>query len=128
MTESTRDRDGVPGNQPGHSALSRLIAVEPNEFARDYWGRHALLSPSDRLPSPYTDLLDADAYAEQVAGWLVGADLAGHVGDEGAVFYGSERDVGEAFGARHHLVAQVVELRLELGGARRVASRWWETR
>ena len=67
MTETTPDRDGVPGDQPGHSVLSRLVAVEPAEFARNYWGRKALLSPADQLPSPYTDLLDADAIDELVS-------------------------------------------------------------
>ena len=57
----------MPGDQPGHSVLSRLVAVEPAEFARDYWGRKALLSPADQLPSPYTDLLDADAIDELVS-------------------------------------------------------------
>ena len=57
----------MPGDQPGHSVLSRLVAVEPAEFARDYWGRQALLSPADRLPSPYADLLDADTIDELVS-------------------------------------------------------------
>ncbi|HEX8508144.1 MAG TPA: cupin domain-containing protein, partial [Propionibacteriaceae bacterium] len=57
----------VPGQQPGHSVLSRLISVTPSTFAGDYWGRQALLSKAIDLPHPFTDLLDAGAVDELVS-------------------------------------------------------------
>ena len=59
--------DGVPGGNPGHSVLSRLIAVDPAEFAQRCWGNQPLLSPSADLPGSFSDLLSADAVDELVS-------------------------------------------------------------
>ena len=50
-----------------HSVLSRLISVDTREFSEDYWGQQALLSPAADLPSPFDDLLNADAIDELVS-------------------------------------------------------------
>jgi JmjC domain len=59
------------GHGPEHRsspALSRLVATDPDEFARDYWGRRPLLSPAAALPQPgFTDLLSASAIDELVS-------------------------------------------------------------
>jgi lysine-specific demethylase/histidyl-hydroxylase NO66 len=56
----------VPG-ATRHSVLSRLICVDPAQFSEDYWGQQALLSPAADLPSPFEDLLNADAIDELVS-------------------------------------------------------------
>ena len=66
MSES-RSFDGVPGNDPGHSVLSRLVAVDPAQFAQLYWGSQALLSVAADLPGSFADLLSADAVDELVS-------------------------------------------------------------
>jgi ribosomal protein L16 Arg81 hydroxylase len=47
--------------------LSRLIGVDQDQFAGDYWGRQALLSPAAELPRDFADLLDGDAIDELVS-------------------------------------------------------------
>ena len=47
--------------------LSRCIAIDPQIFAREYWGRRPLLSPSDALPRDFSDLLSADTVDELIA-------------------------------------------------------------
>jgi lysine-specific demethylase/histidyl-hydroxylase NO66 len=54
----------VPGQTPGHSALSRLIAVTLTEFADGYWDQRALLSKAADLPGPFADLLDSSSVDE----------------------------------------------------------------
>ena len=50
-------------------ALARLIGIGVEEFARDYWGRQALLTPRGAATSGcgFGDLLDADAVDELVS-------------------------------------------------------------
>src|SRR5688572_19261473 len=48
-------------------ALARLIGVELDEFARDYWGRQALLTRAAPGTGGFADLLDADAVDELVS-------------------------------------------------------------
>jgi bifunctional lysine-specific demethylase and histidyl-hydroxylase NO66 len=48
------------------SALSRCVGIPAGEFADDYWGRRALLSPAD-APDRYADLFDDDAVDELVS-------------------------------------------------------------
>jgi len=57
----------MPGPTAGHAVLPRLISVDPTTFARDYWGRQALLSTADELPSAFSDLLDARTVDELVS-------------------------------------------------------------
>ena len=57
----------MPGIDAGHSVLSRLIAIDGQEFAEDYWGQRALLSAATDLPAPFTDLLDAESIDELVS-------------------------------------------------------------
>ncbi len=59
--------DGVPGIDPGHSVLSRLVSVDPAQFAQHYWGSQALLSAAADLPGSFTDLLSAEAVDELVS-------------------------------------------------------------
>lgn len=47
--------------------LSRLVAVLPAQFAADYWGRRALLTPAAELPAPFDDLLSAAAVDDLVS-------------------------------------------------------------
>ena len=49
------------------SALPRLIAVDRDLFADQYWGQQPLLSPAADLPAWFTELLDADAIDELVS-------------------------------------------------------------
>jgi lysine-specific demethylase/histidyl-hydroxylase NO66 len=47
--------------------LRRLVALDPDTFAREYWGRRALLSPAGDLPQDFSDLLSSDAVDELVS-------------------------------------------------------------
>ncbi len=56
-------------SSPQQSALTRLIGIDVEEFARDYWGRQALLTPAGAAASGsgFGDLLDAAAVDELVS-------------------------------------------------------------
>ena len=56
----------MPG-VPGHSVLPRLVAVDPEEFAADYWGQQALLSTAADLPRSFADVLSNEAVDELVS-------------------------------------------------------------
>ncbi|MEV3902365.1 cupin domain-containing protein [Mycobacterium sp. NPDC050551] len=47
--------------------LSRCIAVDPAEFAEQYWGRRPLLSRSGALPRDFADLLSSSMVDELIA-------------------------------------------------------------
>jgi ribosomal protein L16 Arg81 hydroxylase len=47
--------------------LSRCIAIAPDAFAREHWGRRPLLTRSDALPRDFDDLLSAAAVDELIA-------------------------------------------------------------
>ncbi|HEX6756949.1 MAG TPA: cupin domain-containing protein [Propionibacteriaceae bacterium] len=49
------------------SVLARLVAVDRDQFASQYWGQQPLLSPAADLPGGFTQLLDADAIDELVS-------------------------------------------------------------
>jgi bifunctional lysine-specific demethylase and histidyl-hydroxylase NO66 len=50
------------------SVLARLIAVDRDQFANQYWGQQPLLSPADDLPAGgFAELLDANAIDELVS-------------------------------------------------------------
>ena len=55
------------GGDSGHPLLSRLVSVDTERFARDFWGKQALLSPARELGGDFTDLLDAAAIDELVS-------------------------------------------------------------
>jgi bifunctional lysine-specific demethylase and histidyl-hydroxylase NO66 len=58
----------VPIGFTEDSVLPRLIAVDRDRFASQYWGQQPLLSPADDLPaSGFTELLDAQAIDELVS-------------------------------------------------------------
>lgn len=57
----------MPGQPAGHAVLSRLISVDPADFADHYWGRRALLSTAAELPGSFADLLSAEAVDELVS-------------------------------------------------------------
>jgi len=51
-----------------NSVLARLIAVDRDQFASQYWGQQPLLSPADALPAGgFGELLDANAIDELVS-------------------------------------------------------------
>jgi len=53
---------------PEESVLARLIAVDRDQFASQYWGQQPLLSPAGDLPTGrFSELLDADAIDELVS-------------------------------------------------------------
>jgi lysine-specific demethylase/histidyl-hydroxylase NO66 len=60
-------RARVPGQTSGHPALRRLVATDIAQFAERTWGREPLLSPSERLPQRFDDLLSAAAVDELVS-------------------------------------------------------------
>ncbi len=66
MTQLDAPQHGGPGDT-GHSVLSRLVAVDREEFAADYWGQQALLSAAAELPRSFTDLLSNEAVDELVS-------------------------------------------------------------
>jgi ribosomal protein L16 Arg81 hydroxylase len=47
--------------------LSRCIAIDPQTFAREHWGRRPLLSGAGALPRDFSDLLSAEAVDELIA-------------------------------------------------------------
>jgi bifunctional lysine-specific demethylase and histidyl-hydroxylase NO66 len=49
------------------SALARLVVVERDRFAAEYWGQEPLLSLAADLPGGFFELLDADAIDELVS-------------------------------------------------------------
>ncbi|HKG49027.1 MAG TPA: cupin domain-containing protein [Actinomycetales bacterium] len=57
----------VPGQTSGHPALRRLVADDIADFADRTWGRAPLLSPAERLPQGFGDLLSAQAVDELVS-------------------------------------------------------------
>jgi JmjC domain len=59
--------DSVTTEFAGESALGRLIAVDRNQFASQYWGQQPLLSSAADLPVGLTELLDGDAVDELVS-------------------------------------------------------------
>jgi len=48
------------GDRPAAAVLPRCIGIDVDTFARDHWGVAPLLTPADRLPRPFHDLLDLD--------------------------------------------------------------------
>ena len=52
---------------PRPSALARLIAVDYDVFAEEYWGRQPLVSRAAELPEPFDDLFSLDAVDELVS-------------------------------------------------------------
>ncbi|HJV12412.1 MAG TPA: cupin domain-containing protein [Propionibacteriaceae bacterium] len=63
----TADESRPPGSAEA-SALARLIAVDHDRFASQYWGQQPLLSPADDLPGGgFTELLSAQAIDELVS-------------------------------------------------------------
>ena len=51
----------------GHSALERVIACTPADFAEHYWGHQPLLSRAEDLPAAFTDLFSSAAADELVS-------------------------------------------------------------
>jgi len=67
LTEAHPEPDGVCGSAAGHPVLSRLISVQPDRFAADYWGRQPLLSTAADLSTTFTDLISAADIDELVS-------------------------------------------------------------
>ena len=64
MTSSTDVR--APGHLTGRPALRRLVD-DPDAFAREVWGRSALLTPRADLLGDFTDLFDEPSVDELVS-------------------------------------------------------------
>ena len=78
--------------------LSRCIAIDPDAFARDHWGRRPLLSRSDALPRDFDDLLSPRSVDELIAERGVRAPFIRMAKEGGLV--GKENYLGPAgFGA-----------------------------
>ncbi|MGY4856525.1 cupin domain-containing protein [Cryobacterium sp. AP23] len=59
----------MPGDERGSAdrpALARLLAVDPDAFATDYWGSRALFARAATLPGGFADLFTADDVDELV--------------------------------------------------------------
>jgi ribosomal protein L16 Arg81 hydroxylase len=65
MAERTAEQMAAPLAED--SVLPRLISVDRDLFADQYWGQQPLLSPAADLPAGFTELLDADAIDELVS-------------------------------------------------------------
>jgi len=65
MAEQTAEQMAAPLAED--SVLPRLIAVDRDLFADQYWGQRPLLSPAADLPAGFTELLSADAIDELVS-------------------------------------------------------------
>ncbi|MGW0455694.1 cupin domain-containing protein [Gordonia sputi] len=78
--------------------LSRCIAIDPDTFARDHWGRRPLLSRSDALPRDFDDFLSPRSVDELIAERGVRAPFIRMAKEGGLV--GKENYLGPAgFGA-----------------------------
>ncbi len=62
----TRDAGRVPPTR-GRAALSRVVGVDADRFAREHWGRAPLLSSAADLPRDFGDLFGEAAVDELVA-------------------------------------------------------------
>src|SRR5262245_1433121 len=61
-------RTAAPTEPPDPCAmLSRCVAVDPQSFADEYWGRRPLLSRAGALPRDFSDLLAPDTVDELIA-------------------------------------------------------------
>jgi bifunctional lysine-specific demethylase and histidyl-hydroxylase NO66 len=69
MAEPTVERTAAQMAEPfaDDSVLARLVAIDRDHFAREYWGQEPLLSPAAELPDGFTELLDASAIDELVS-------------------------------------------------------------
>jgi lysine-specific demethylase/histidyl-hydroxylase NO66 len=67
LSSGTDPANGVPGSPTGHSALARLIAIEREQFAAEYWGQQALLTPAENLVHDFADLLNPDGVDELIS-------------------------------------------------------------
>ncbi|MDR6863104.1 ribosomal protein L16 Arg81 hydroxylase [Phycicoccus sp. 3266] len=65
VTTTDQHREHVQSG--GLPVLSRLVGVEPEEFARRYWSREPLLTRAADLPLPFDDLFSAAAVDELVS-------------------------------------------------------------
>ncbi|MGO4596417.1 cupin domain-containing protein [Terrabacter sp. 2RAF25] len=65
MTAGTTGRVPAPGG--GHSALRRLVPLDPETFAREHWSSRPLVTTSADLPAGLTDLFDEHAVDELVS-------------------------------------------------------------
>lgn len=68
MTSQHQAGEPVSAGSAEDSVLARLIAVDRDQFASQYWGQQPLLSPADDLPAVgFVELLDAHAIDELVS-------------------------------------------------------------
>ncbi|GAA6527553.1 cupin domain-containing protein [Intrasporangium sp. DVR] len=65
MSLTTQSRGLADTRRP--SALPRLVSVDLDEFASDYWGRQPLVSTAAELPQGFDDLFSLDAVDELVS-------------------------------------------------------------
>jgi bifunctional lysine-specific demethylase and histidyl-hydroxylase NO66 len=68
VTNQRRAEEPESEGFPEDSVLARLIAVDRDQFASQYWGQQPLLSPADDLPpGGFAEFLNADAIDELVS-------------------------------------------------------------
>ena len=116
MTDSiTSSRVSAPLR--GHSALSRVIAVTPDDFASRYWGRTPLVSRADDLPGCIDELFSVPAVDELVSQRGLRAPFL-RVAKNGTTY--GDRDFTDGGGVGAAVADQVSDdklLRLFAGGA-----------
>ncbi|MEO6998084.1 MAG: cupin domain-containing protein [Terracoccus sp.] len=116
MTDSiTTSRVSAPPR--GHSALSRVVAVPPDDFANRYWGCDPLVSRADDLPGSVDQLFSVAAVDELVSQRGLRAPFL-RVAKNGTTY--GDRDFTEGGGVGATVADQVSDdklLRLFAGGA-----------
>ncbi len=101
----------------GHSALARVIAVDPDDFADRYWGREPLVSRANDLPGSVDDLFGVGAVDELVSQRGLRAPFL-RVAKNGTTY--GDRDFTDSGGVGAAVADQVSDdklLRLFAGGA-----------
>ncbi len=86
------------GGSQQRPALARCIRIPTDQFAADFWGTSALLSPAASLPRDFTDLLTPDAVDELLADRALRTPFI-RMAKEGSVLAPSRYTAPGGFGA-----------------------------
>lgn len=107
----------MPAPLRGHSALARVIAVDPDDFADRYWGREPLVSRANDLPGSVEALFGVSAVDELVSQRGLRAPFL-RVAKNGTTY--GDRDFTDSGGVGAAVADQVSDdklLRLFAGGS-----------